>query len=115
MNKPKSKFVRNKIKRLKLNTKNKSYIEDLLLLEKFILGEVIGWAGGVLANNKADEYGKEYKAIYKELDLAGYREHLEREKKEKLKEARENRKFESESRKENIKTNKLWGKLGGKL
>ena len=78
----KSKFVKNKIKNLKLNSENKKYIEDLLLLEKFVLeGDTLGWAGGFLANNKSKEYSQEYKAIYKELDTKEYKKHLGREKK----------------------------------
>jgi hypothetical protein len=110
----KSKFVKNKIRMTRW--KDLEYIEDLLFLEKAILGKTPkSWLSGYKLYGLMDRYKTEYRKIKDELN-PGWRE---KERKEALdveqKELREEEKWKAECLREAVIKKKEWLKLGGKL
>ena len=51
--------------------KNRAYIDNLMLLERFALGEVRGWAGSMYAERVKGKYKTHYDKICKELKAKG--------------------------------------------
>lgn len=109
----KSKFIREKIKKVSWKNKDKlGKIDDLIFIEKFILGKIGGIGAGY--RWKDLEETKEAKIIFKELDPKGFaKEHklkkqeIAREKKEEARQKKEERLAEEGDKKD-------WIKAGGK-
>lgn len=75
----KTRYVRNKLKGLEYNDENKRYIQDLMFIEKVILGRKLNYISGMHYESKKREYADEFKEIYTELDSEGYKKYLEDE------------------------------------
>ena len=106
----KSKYVKNKIKGLEDNKKNRQYIEDLMLIESAVMNKIasISWARRAdwLRKKLAKEYyiiGKELNPKYKTLKQLKEEERLQQEK-----EDREYAEFEAKEREESKIT---WKKM----
>ena len=113
METPKSEFVKKKIK--ETSWKDRKYIEDLIRIERYALGEYGGWTTGYMIVQLKEKYPKEWKIIHQELNPKGYKKTLKEEKEERLKEKREEEKFEKEEAEEEKRDLKEWKKLGGKV
>lgn len=109
----KSKYVKNKIKNLKMTGKNERYIYDLMSIELLILGEYVSTGTGYIAMGMKEKYPKEWDIIGKELNPKHITLKQEREKeaKEDKKIAEENKKEEQKKKRESEKT---WKLAGGK-
>ena len=116
---PKSEVIKEKIKNIKLNYKNKKYIEELLDLEDYIVNVVHSMGGNYLYHDLKDRYKKEWKEIYLELKPKVFKQIIEREKKEKEKEKIEEAKMRLEEIKEEKEYKKefktMWKEYGGNL
>src|SRR3989338_498323 len=110
LSKPQSKYVKNKIKGLEFNEKNRFYIDDLLCLERAAKGQPGGCAGAMRAHSIAERYPKECKAIKDEL----YPLWREDEKRGRMLELCEERKMAAKEKKELKEDRKLWASLGGR-
>ena len=111
----KSNYVKNKIKITKW--KDREYIESLLYFEKWVMGEVTGKLGpgwGFMPKVYESNCPEEFKAIYTELNLKGYKKYLKQKKEDKKDEIEENKEFKRQE-KEDLKKQKFdWEKAGGK-
>ena len=63
----KSKFIKDKIKGLEWNKKNKEYVDNLVFIEEYVLDKIAGMGVSYKIHSFRDTYKKEYEAIYKEL------------------------------------------------
>ncbi|MCK4429614.1 MAG: hypothetical protein KAU95_04510 [Candidatus Aenigmarchaeota archaeon] len=113
MKTPKSKFVKKKIK--ETSWKDREYIEDLLFLEKAVIGGVDSWMGNWRLAGVKSEYRKEYNAIFEELDPEGFKKYAKKKRREKVKDEKEEKKFEKEEAEEEKRDLKMWKKMGGKI
>ena len=113
-NSVKSEFIKDKIKKTKFE--DRDYIDDLILLEKVIIGKIknLGWLGHMKLYGLQSKYKKEYKTIFKELNPKGYAKELAFEKKEIEKEKREEKELEKEMKREEEKERESWMRVGGK-
>lgn len=67
----KTKYVRDKIKGKSFrNEKLKKYIWRLMLLERYVAGERVGWINALMLNQLIRQYKKEYAKICEELEIA---------------------------------------------
>ncbi len=89
------------------------YIDDLMKIESFTVGDSFGLVTGYLRNHLIQKYPTEWKAIHLELDAKGYKETLAFEKKESKKERAEEREWKSEEKEELEKNKEEWVKCGG--
>lgn len=87
----KTQYVRNKLKELEYNEENRNYINSLMVLERYHLGEPFNGMGLMLVNKLENEYNMEYREILKEVNPEGLKEYLEelRQSKKKREEIRE--------------------------
>lgn len=107
----KSEFIKNKLKGLTLNEKNREYIDNLIKLERVICGENYGMATTYIRYMGNNRYPVEYEAIYKELRPEVFRRIKEYEQKEK-----EKQKIEKQREKlEEKQARNSWLKAGGKI
>jgi hypothetical protein len=114
MEKPKSKFVQNELK--KTSWSKRQRIENLMRLEAFAEsgGKCYNQGDGIRVGELRRKYSREFKAIANELNP----KFLERERKEDAKERRLNKEYARKEReKERIekeREKREWKKLGGK-
>ena len=111
-NQIKSQFIKDKIKGLEWNNKNKEYIDDLVFIENYILGKSGGMGSAYRIHSLKNK--KEYELIYKELNPKEFEKEKKRELKEKEQEEKEDKEFEKEELKEKEQARKEWLKMGGK-
>ena len=112
MDKPKTKFVQNELKKTKW--KNRLRIERLMELEKYASGE---WIAGQMFSYLHTEYPKEWLAILKEFDPKFYKNELKQREEDAKLDAKENerQKKEDARAKKQAKQDKVdWKKHGGK-
>lgn len=110
----KSKFVKQKINGLDYNKKNRDYLNDLLMIEKYNQGKCFGLANGYMIHEIKHKYPKEWDIIGKELDLNHIT--LEKEKELMEKEYRETEKYLAKCNAQEEKESKeSWKKAGGKI
>ena len=110
----KSQFIKDKIKGLEWNKKNKEYIDNLVFIENYILTKTGGMGISYIIQSLESRYKKEFKAIYNELKPKELEQIKKREEKERRKEKEEHRKFEEEERKDSEQAKKEWFEMGGK-
>ena len=113
MYKIRTEFVKNKLKGLELNRKNKEYIENLIKLEQRISGESFGMMTSYINYMGKNSYPKEYKAIYQELNPQGWKDMKAWEKKEREEEKREEAEQKEEDLKDEQDFKKMWAKTDG--
>lgn len=73
----KTRYVKNKLKRLEYNEGSKEYIEDLMFIERVISGEKINYIAELSYGLKKRKYEREFKEILKELDPEGYMTYIQ--------------------------------------
>ncbi|MCK4730414.1 MAG: hypothetical protein KAT28_03790 [Candidatus Aenigmarchaeota archaeon] len=110
---PKSEFIKKKIK--ETLWKDRKYIEDLIRIERYALGEYFGWVTGYIVADLKENYPKEWEIIHQELNPKGYKKMLEQAKKERENEKREGIKIRKEETEEEKRDLREWKKLGGKV
>ena len=66
----KSNFVKEKLRKADWK-RDKRYIDDLIDIERYVLGKTFGLATGYKIKILEEKYPKEYKNIYKELYVLG--------------------------------------------
>lgn len=119
MQKPKSKFIQEKIKNIKLNSQNKKYIKKLLALEDFIINGIHSMYAGYYYHNLKSWYKKEWRAIYNELKPEEFKKITEKERKKREKEEREEAMWKLEEKREKEAEERelknMWKRYGGKL
>lgn len=108
----KSNFIKAELKKTKW--KNRDYIEDLIRIERHAQGKIHGWTTGYSINHLKNDYPKQWKAIWLELDPKGYKESLDYEKKEAERERKEDEKFRKEEELELKRDKEAWGEMGGR-
>lgn len=79
MQKPQSEYVLRKIKG-KSFKKDRFYFEDLMFLERSVLGKVCSHIGSMKAHQLKSKYKDEHSAIMKELNSQAYEEFMLAEK-----------------------------------
>lgn len=109
-----SKFIKEKIKGLEWNKKNKEYIDNLVFIEEYILEKVGGMGCAYRIHSLKDDYKKEYESICKELDPKEFKRMKKEEAREKKEEVKINKKLKQEEQKESQKARKEWVEMGGK-
>lgn len=112
----KTEYVRKKIKGKSFKDQDfRDYIDVLIMIESYLAGEYIGWAGGIAIHHLKKEYKKEYAAIEEEL-LPDWKKKKRAQKRkiERKKEIREQKKIRKEEKKKLKREEKEWLKLGGK-
>lgn len=108
----KSKYAKEKIKNC--SWRKRSYINDLLLIERAASGEIYGLWTGYIRGHLEDKYPKEWKAIFLELNSKQYKEMLQRRKKEAEKEKKEAKARKIEENLEVKESKETWKLAGGK-
>jgi len=108
----KSVFIRKKIK--ECPWKNRKYIDDLITIERFVLGETFGWVTGYIMHGLKGSYPHEFKTIHKELKPKQFKEEQEREKAEAKKEREEEETYLKQEKDELRKHKQESLKTGGK-
>ena len=111
----KSKFIKNKFKGLKWNEKNKEYIDNLVFIERYVLGKVKGWTTGYSIIRIKEKYQKDFEAIYKELKPKQFKRMKEQEKIIKRKEKKAMEEASQKRRDDAWKDIDVWAKMGGKF
>ena len=107
-----SEYVKKKLKGT--SWKNRKYIDDLIYLEEWIMGEIGGCATAMNVNNKKSKYNEEYWAILKELKPERYKRKIrDLEKKKKEKEERK-KQLEKERQERYEQERREWEEMGGK-
>ena len=108
----KSEFVKKELQ--KTTWKDSEYIDDLMDIEKIILGTYTSTGTGYITNHLENKYPKQWKAIYLELNPEGYKKVVAWEKKE----AERDKKEEAESKKKQKErydsAKESWKKMGGR-
>ena len=74
----KSKYLKNKVKGLSWEKSN--YIDDLMTLEKWILGEISGWATAMMVHGLKGKYEIDYLEILRELKPERFEELIKKNK-----------------------------------
>ncbi len=108
----KSKFIKEKLNKADWK-RDKEYIDDLIYIEKYILGKKFGLGVGYKMKALEGEYPEEYKTIFKELKPEIWEkiqeEREKEEKKEKIEEEKEQKQQKSLAQREK----EDWIKAGG--
>jgi hypothetical protein len=107
----KSTFVKNELK--KTSWKKRDYIGDLMRIEGLALGYCYGLATGYMLVGFPNKYPKQWKAIWMELNLKGYKSNLNYKKKEAERERKEDERFKQEEKLELKRDKEDWGKMSG--
>lgn len=105
----KSKFVKKEVK--KTAWKDREYIDHLMSIEKFALGTYVSSGHGYIRNILKGRYPEQWKAIWLELNPLLYKEIVKREKREKVKEMKEEVKWNKEEREVLLREKREWEKL----
>jgi hypothetical protein len=69
---PRSKFVREQIRALVFTEASRSYVAELVAIERLVTTKRLTWAGGMLAHALRARHPREYDAIHRELNPDGY-------------------------------------------
>jgi len=109
----KSEFIKKELKRTKW--KDSEYIDELMKIERFALGEVFGMVTPHLRSYLIRKYPKQWKIIYLELNPKQYKRILEDKKKAAEEEKREEKHFKQEEKLELKRDREAWKKMGRKL
>ena len=107
----KSNFVKGQLKVTKW--KDRSYIYDLIKIEKFALGREFGMATPYLRARLMHSYPIQWKAIWLELNPQRYKKNAEYKKKEREREKIEAARFRREEALELKRERKGWREGGG--
>lgn len=108
----KSKYITGCIR--KTGWKKRQYIDDLVRIEKLVLGkEGFGWLTGYIMRDLEERYPNEWKAIHIELDPKGYGCQLDKEKEETAKEKAELQRGDQEEKEIQKSQLKEWLAAGG--
>ncbi len=111
----KSKFVRNLIRGRRFSDRRqRKYIEDLILLERFIASGIHGMWAGQVYNTLKTKYRKEWEAVYKELKPKEFVKELARERQEERWRKSEAAKEKKKEGKEREAWKRHWLRFGGK-
>lgn len=112
MNSPKSVFLKNIIKRRNFNSsKDRNYVENLLLLENIIINGVHQFGQAMAFRSMKSDYPKEYAAMKKELDPKGYAKEVEQEEKNEKETKVNDDRMELEAKKRFHDFKKMWNKV----
>ena len=92
---------------------NRGYIDDLIMIEMFIDGEIHGFGGGYQANNLRLKYEKDYWEIFKELKPDEFKKRFDSKEEEEKKFREQYEKYDEEVKKTLEKAKKEWVEMGG--
>jgi len=109
----KTEYVRNKVKNLSWN--DSEYIDSLMYLESYVLGEIYGWAGNMKAHSLKNKYEMDYWQILKEINPKKFNKLYKEKIEEKVRYAKEQEQLWLEEQKAEEKAKREWIELGGKI
>ena len=104
----KTRYVRNKLKGLEYNDENKKYIQDLMFIEKVILGRKLNYISAMHYESKKREYADEFKEIYTELDPESYKKYLENEEQRMKEREKREKEWAQKMKREEELSQKTW-------
>ena len=106
-------MIKSKLKHHSWNRRR--YIDDLITIERYVLGERFGLATGYIIQGLKESYPHEFEIIYKELKPKQFKEKQKREKGEAEKERKEEEEYEKQALKQELELKQKWAEAGGKL
>jgi len=108
----KSQIIKNKIR--KCPWKNRKYIDDLITIERYALGERFGWVTGYIIQGLKASYPHEFEIIYQEVNPKGFKKMKEWEQEEAERQRKEEEEYVKREKAELKNLKQEWAKAGGK-
>ena len=112
--KPKSKYIKDKIKACSFNNRaERERVFDLIALEKLFINGCANSGDAMFSQTLHARYPKEFDIIFKEVNSTDYKKYLKKQKARARNIKDESAKWEKVQLKEEQKQKHLWLELGG--